>query len=233
MTVLKGMGRMVNSYFSFGIEFKKDFSSSMSSYFLPVALRSLMEASSVALLTRLDPLRVVHSSKSQSNEKYDKSRPQASAIKWKGDVIEEGNASLWDSAVSSQKLPRSLLSATACEAVWVPAHRNAVQWIEKSGLNDSVWLHAVEKQNSEDFRKIFVGEGSQLYSELSKGIHPEFAVRRESEFDAETLSSLLERTSKWVSQISFLSHFAPGLSFSMDREAVYNSVLEVERTVNG
>lgn len=122
--VLKGLSKLMICYYNFSLEYKQDLSRLQSSYFLPVALRSLMETAAIGLLARIDPLRVILSSKSQDSAAYNKATPQASALKWKGDVMGEivkstatsvsgvagqptvGN--LWEPNLSSAKLPSSL-----------------------------------------------------------------------------------------------------------------------------
>lgn len=239
--VLVGLGRLVNSYFDFCQKFKEDINSTRSSYFLPVALRSLMETATIALLARIDPLRVIHSSRSQDSENYIKSRQQASALKWKGDIISDDvtgrsdakdgdkqGKQVWDPNIGPQKLPRALLSDHSCEAFWIPACRNSSKWLSSNLKVDSAWARELMNAQPDDFQKHKVGAGNRLYSELSKGIHPEFAVRREAEFDAATLATSLENAMKWVSTLAFISHFALGISLGVSADHALAALLAVE-----
>lgn len=244
---LAGLGELINSYFEFSIGFKKEIGSARASYFLPIALRSLMETATIALLARVDPLRVIHSSKSQDSADYIKSRQQASALKWKNDIIgeentnhsETGNDSKsqknpWDPNVNPQKIPRALLSEQSCEALWIPAFNNSTKWLSSSKSEvSSEWKNELLKLNPEDFKKQTTGTGNKIYSELSKGIHPEFFVRREVKFDESTLATALENSIKWVTTLALISHFASGIRIDLSREDAFNKFIEVERIING
>ena len=241
--VLKGLSKLMISYYDFSLEYKQDLSKLQSSYFLPVALRSLMETAAIGLLARIDPLRVLLSSKSQNSTAYNKAMPQASALKWKGDVmgdLEKGNPTptsgatgqpvvaaknLWEPGLSSAKLPRNLFSGQMCEAFWEPAARNLANL---SNANSSTWLAALQNETPQNLIKKLIGEGNQIYSELSKGIHPEFAVKRESEYDSPTLQTYLDRAFKWTSSLGLLSHCSATFSTRLQLEDALNHVKAIE-----
>ncbi len=212
---LSGLADLVESYYTFTKDFRCDINTPKASYFLPVSLRSLMESSAIALLARIDPLRVILSSKSQDNASYKKSQQQASAISWRHDIAGESKGpvpenapkkDIWDPTISSIKLPRHLLSENMIEAIWTPAASNLAN---HTNPPDSEWLKDLLQQDPKALISKIIGTGNMLYSELSKGIHPEFAVRREAEYDGPTLLTYTENTLKWVASLSLLSHFAP------------------------
>lgn len=211
---LSGLAELIESYYSFSKDFRCDINTPKASYFLPVSLRSLMESSAIALLARIDPLRVILSSKSQDNASYKKSQQQASAINWRHDIAGETKGPApenapkkdpWDPTTSSAKLPRYLLSENMIEAIWSPAASNLANY---NNPPDSDWLKELLKQDPKALISNIIGSGNRLYSEVSKGIHPEFAVRREAEYDGPTLLAYTENTLKWVASLSLLSHFA-------------------------
>lgn len=229
VSILRGLEGLIGSYWLFCGDFRKDIEAPVASYFLPVALRSLMEASAIAMLARIDPLRVVLSSKSQSAANYNKAQPQASALRWKGDVVgtEAGapqNAAtaaakpLWDPNLSTGKLPRHLLSDHMSEAVWVPAAKNV---LNTPGLPTSQWINEIQAIAPDDLPRKLIGDGNQIYSELSKGIHPEFAVRREAEYDGPTLQTYVERSLKWICSLALLTHFAASFSSRLQRAEAF------------
>jgi hypothetical protein len=232
--VLVGLSHLIGSYYTFALDFKKSASLPQSSFFLPVALRSLMEASAIALLTKVDPLRVIHANKCQDSENYLKSRQQASALKWKGDVMADevpsadGKKSIWDPNMSTQKLPRALLSEHSCQALWIPATKASIKWLTSRMVSDSQWIRDLLNIQPEDFQKVTVGTGNRLYSELSKGIHPEFAVRREIEFDEATLKTVSENSMKWVSTLAFVSNFATGFGPQSNFDDALADLLSIE-----
>jgi hypothetical protein len=244
VVVLRGLSKLVVSYYDFSLEYKQDLSKPQSSFFLPVALRSLMETAAIGLLARVDPLRVLLSSKSQNSTSYNKAMPQASALKWKGDIMGEpvkgqataaaqgaaalpigSSGSLWDPALSSAKLPRHLFSGQMCEAFWEPAAKNLANL---QSANASTWIAEINRKAPTDLMKMLIGEGNQIYSELSKGIHPEFAVRRESEYDIPTLQTYLERTFKWIAAMGLLSHCSATFSVRLSAEEALKYVKEIE-----
>lgn len=233
ISVLSGLGRLIRSYYDFSFEFKADLSSTQSSYFMPVALRSLMETATIALLARLDPLRVIHSSMCQSNQTYDKSKPQPGALKWKGDVINEAApaANVWDAALSPSKIPRHLMSEQYKEAFWKPAITNLTNW-HTTTTSQSAWVSQLASATPDDAFKTIVGNGKRVYSELSKGIHPEFAVRREAEFDSSTLETYLEDVMKWTATLGLISQFAGGLYSCVPAEDAYAATKTIEDAVN-
>ena len=238
--VLKGISKLITSYYDFSLEYKQDLSRLQSSYFLPVSLRSLMETTAIGLLARIDPLRVLLSSKSQNSAAYNKAMPQAAALKWKGDVMGEAEKpsatptnstagaatkSLWDPSLSSSKLPRHLFSGQMCEAFWEPAAKNLANL---PNAISSTWLAELQSETPKDLIKKLIGEGNQIYSELSKGIHPEFAVNRESEYDSPTLQTYLERAFKWTSSLGLLSHCSASFSTRLQFEHCLNHLKTIE-----
>ena len=240
--VLKGISKLIISYYDFSLEFKNDLSRLQSSYFLPVSLRSLMETAAIGLLARIDPLRVLLSSKSQNSALYNKAMPQASALKWKGDVMGEAEKSpatttntqpvqqpksLWEPGMNSSKLPRHLFSGQMCDAFWEPASRNLANL---QNTNSSTWLAELQSETPKNLIKKLIGEGNQIYSELSKGIHPEFAVKRESEYDSPTLQTYLDRTFKWTASLGLLSHCSATFSSRLQLEDALSYVKSVEET---
>ena len=271
ISVLSGLGRLITSYYQFALDFQKDLNSSQASYFMPVALRGLMETTAIALLARVDPIRVIHSSKSQDSENYSRSRQQASGLKWKGDIVgDEGSFQpapviqadppapvvptgtlpagskgaqmakstkaaklIWDPAIGPNKIPRYLLSEQMWEAFWMPAMKNTTKWLGAKGPQKSIWITELMGLQPDVLHKNVVSQGNRIYSELSKGIHPEFAVRREAEFDAATLSTHFDMTAKWVATLGFISHFASGFQCGVSCDEALTEILEVEVDVNG
>jgi hypothetical protein len=232
-----GLTSLISSYYSFSKEFCQDINTPQSSYFLPVSLRSLMESSAIVLLARVDPLRVILSSKSQDNTNYKKSQQQPSAISWRNDIAGDTKGAapenapkkdIWDPATSSSKLPRHLLSENMIEAIWTPAASNLSN---HKNLPNSKWLNEILQKDAKSLINSIIGGGNMLYSELSKGIHPEFAVRREAEYDGPTLLNYTEKTVKWITSLSLLSHFAPSYNNRLPTDAAVSALLIIEEAI--
>lgn len=219
---IQGAGKLVQDYCAFALRFYANPQNAEASYFGPVTLRSLMEATCAVLLARVDPYRVIYAAKAQLSNKYDRARQQGSSIKWKGDFLskdatKDTGAAEWDPAVGADKFPRALFCDHLCELLWSPAHTEFIDWTSRSGATLSGSAIAAAELPTEDLPRWIRSEGDNLYSELSKGIHAEFVFTRQTEFDADTLKRLTERTLSWVMTISGLSHFSDVCSKSLDR----------------
>ena len=235
LVALVGLASLVRSYYRFILEYRAEIDSPRASYFMPVALRSLMEASAIALLCRIDPLRTVHSSKCQNSASYNKAQLQPSAITWRGDIVGDTkqpaapgapSKALWDPSVSGAKLPRQLLAEYMCDAFWIPAARNLAN---AKDLPTSDWIKELLSVAPSDLLKKLVGDGNQVYSELSKGIHPEFAVRREAEYDGPTLLTYLEKALKWTGSLGLLTHYAHSFSSRTSTKDAVAALLVIEK----
>lgn len=237
----------VNDYFGFSLNFHDVINEKRTSYFMPLVLRSLMEVSCSGLLARVDPFRVIYAAKSQLGY-YDKGRQQLASLKWSGDILDdtkakvpataEGDKSVvnggkkkasWNPALSRKDFPRALFSPCMSEILWEPAHLSFTDWLASNGAETSVWLSNMAAMSSEDVCEIYSTEGNKIYSELSKGIHPEFIIQREAEFDAVTLSSLFDRAISWVCTVSALTHFTSMPNGCIDKQKVISFLLHVEK----
>ena len=112
-----------------------------------------------------------------------------------------------------------------CEAFWEPAAKNLANL---PNAISSTWLAELQSETPKDLIKKLIGEGNQIYSELSKGIHPEFAVNRESEYDSPTLQTYLERAFKWTSSLGLLSHCSASFSTRLQLEHSLNHLKTIE-----
>ena len=61
----------------------------------PYLGRSLLELSMTALLARLDPFRILVIKGRQAQPGYELNRPNTSAIRWQGDVVDKAVNDLW------------------------------------------------------------------------------------------------------------------------------------------
>jgi len=247
--MLNAIGTQVEDYGEFVSGFKARPSEKDSSYFLPLALRSVMEASCSGVLARIDPIRVMYAAKAQLSPSYDKTVQQGSSLKWDGDMVikekekpadsvgaTEKNSSTappipliasWDPKLGRDKIPRAIFSLNMYEVLWNPAHARFTDWLVTSN-SDAVLFRELAALHPTQVRDFFTVKGSKLYSELSKGIHPEFIVRRQAEFDAQTLVELTARTISWVTQMSILTHFSSICNASIDHVTMSGHVELIE-----
>lgn len=240
----------VRDYAGFVFEYRRRPKDKEASYFLPLALRSVMESSCSSVLARIDPFRVLYAAKAQLSPTYDKAAQQASSLKWSGDFVvadkqkpqkEDGAAAspeakkeelsaVWDPTLGREKLPRALFSPHMYEVLWGPAHKGIVDWAQEKS-EKTMTLDALASMPLEDLRKQLTVEGAKLYSELSKGIHPEFLIQRRAEFDEPTLLDLTERSLVWVMKLSALSHFSQICNSRIDKDLVANLISKVEAEI--
>ena len=73
-----------------------ELSDSKISLYGPYLGRSVLELSMTALLARLDPFRILVIKGRQAQPGYELNKPNSSAIRWQGDVIDKAVNNLWD-----------------------------------------------------------------------------------------------------------------------------------------
>ncbi len=268
--MLDAVGRQIEDYASFVSVYKSRPSDKDSSYFLPLALRSVMEASCTGVLARIDPYRVMYAAKAQLTAAYDRSSQQASSLKWSGDMVLGGevktggakpakpsvpsapatppvppappapstpaatvqaaNSTLvasWEPNLGREKIPRAIFSLNMYEVLWNPAHKKFTDWFVSTNSTASV-CSDLAALSSHQVRDLFTVKGSKLYSELSKGIHPEFIISRQAEFDAATLTDLSERTVAWVTQMAVLTHFSSLSNTRLDVSRLLDQIESIQ-----
>lgn len=231
---LLSMGKLIDDYQKLIDELRHDLNDVKASYFLPLSVRSLIEVCSIALLAKIDPYRIIYADLSQKNHKYDKTKPQPSSLNWKSDIFVDGEApdKLWDPSNSWGKQARGLFSSNYQIAFWDCAIENFESFYEqeqeKLGSSNFV-IELIKREKI--FLEIKSGIG-QSYSHLSKGIHPEFNIGREIEFDKLTLQDLIPKSILSISFLCLLQNFMPGVKSFMDRESAYLEFKKIEDKYN-
>lgn len=248
----------LEDYMTFVLDFRNRPKDKQASYFLPLALRSVMEASCSGVLARIDPFRVVYAAKAQLSPAYERTAQQAASLKWSGDMVvsekpknsvqqpandsgQAGNANSkaspkstltanWDPNLGRDKLPRAVFSLHMYEIIWNPSHKAFTDWFVDSNSSSQIFRDLAGLK-SENVRDLFSLKGSQIYSELSKGIHPEFLIDRQIEFDGTTLVDMADRVMTWVLQMSTLSHFSPICNGRLDADEVTKLTGSLEQAI--
>ena len=89
------------------------------SFYGPFLGRSILEVGATALISRLDPLRVLILQEKQKQPNFEVGKPNKSSIQWRGDVLSASRTSdLWvDKAL--QNPTRALLGEYYTELVWL------------------------------------------------------------------------------------------------------------------
>lgn len=303
MQVIEGLGTLVEDYGNFAKHFKAHPNDKLSSYFAPLAARSMIEAACSILIARIDPMRVIYSARAQNSPSYDRGKQQPSAVKWTGDIISpnwtatprhaaqpnngaqgvgaanaasvaptaaasatvpastttvaanpsappltapppavavtaaqgtvvgpsKANAhkANWDGKIDGSKIPRSLLSPNSCEIVWAPALQRLTDW-QATAAKQSTWLTELTSMAPEDVGHELPSVGHRIYSELSKGIHPEFIVQRQTIFDDATLQTLITEATAWISKVALLSHFCYASNLSHPNDTAADLFIAIE-----
>jgi hypothetical protein len=180
------------------IKILKDAPSDEATALGPFFARVLLENSCAALVGRLDTFRILYLSEFQGQPEYEHGRRAKSAFSWFGDVIpsDEKKGELWSVEHDLSKISRALFSKHIDHVCWQPAVESMLDYVSSSGSNPL--LKEVMSLNSENYVRKVRGQGQQLYSTLSKGVHWEF-FNSALLFDEATVKNAIRDTCLLVS----------------------------------
>ncbi|MER9546643.1 hypothetical protein NKI72_32245 [Mesorhizobium sp. M0437] len=175
--------------------------------FGPFCSRVILENGAAALLGRLDPFRLLYLSEFQAQPEYVPGKRVRSAFSWASDVLSDDKpvANLWDADHDMPKISRSLFSRHIDHIFWRPALDRLLDHV--SSRSDEA-LKDVLTIDPEDFIPSTKGKCSQLYSQLSKGVHWEF-FSSALQMDEITVKTLIRDTFLHLSVLGLASHFVP------------------------
>jgi hypothetical protein len=209
--------------------------------------RKLLEAGCIALLSHIDPPRLLILREFQLQGAYELGERHPASIDWKNDVVSE-KKSVWKDSVSPEKFVRSLLGGHLGEIVWLDAIRK-LESLPEGSSQQSTWVQEMvteyvarletqgvvaaevnayaETATLSSFRL----NTKTLFSTLSKGVHLEFVIDQANVFDAPTILENMQRTVKILSQLAFVSHLMDCTSGPMPITDAAGLVLEIEDLV--
>ncbi len=198
------------------------------SLFGPFLGRSLLELSATALISRLDPLRILVVRQVQAQPSYHTNIPWKAAIRWQGDVLAAKKVlNLWGDELDYEKVTKALLGDYYDHLVWRPALQQLLGGTSGGGN----WLAQLGAISYESFTTRKRDEIGRLYSSLSKGIHHEFVLPPGALYDRATVVDLVQRTIHEVADIGLVSHFVAHACASLkhtDAVEIFNRIENLE-----
>jgi hypothetical protein len=180
---------------------------------------------------RLDTFRILYLSEFQGQPEYEHGRRAKSAFSWFGDVMppEEKKGELWSVDHDVSKISRALFSRHIDQVCWQPAVENMLDYVSASGSNP--FLKEILSLNSENYVSKTKGQGQQLYSTLSKGVHWEF-FNSALLFDEATVKNAIRDTCLLVSHMGLTSHFIPTAYASLQPQRALEAYLSFRETLS-
>ena len=173
--------------------------------FGPFLGRSLQELAALALIGRLDPLRVLLIQQVQAQPSYKVNLAWKSSLRWQGDVLAEKVSDLWGEKVKYDTITKALLGDYFDHLVWRSALGRVLSHTPTH--SGKAWLTQLRREPREAFVDNRRKELSNQYSSLSKGIHHEFVMPPGAQYDKSTVSTLIGGTVHTVATLGLVSHF--------------------------
>lgn len=177
----------------------------------PFLGRSILDLSTIALLGRLDPFRLLGLRKIQTQATYRVGERVVSAIQWTGDIFaREAPNNLWSPDKDFQKISRSLLADPFEEIFWRPAFSKLC--LDTVAPRGGDWIIEIRGWNEEEFLPRKKRRMAELYSGLSKGIHHEFLFPPDLIYTAdqirEYITEVIQHCAIFGLLFAFMEHIA-------------------------
>jgi hypothetical protein len=188
------------------------------SLFAPFLGRSILELGCTALIARLDPFRVLLLRGYQMQPNYPMGKPNKWSIRWQGDVLADKVTDLWGEK-SLQNPTRALLGHYYKELIWSANFDKLLDAIKD--VSGDEWIDGLRRKDFEQFYNETLQQFSNLYSELSKGIHHELVIPLSSAFDPETTKLLIQKT---VRNIATLGLFVSVVSHTLNKLDIQEAI---------
>lgn len=195
--------------------------------------RLLLEQGAAVLLGRIDPIRLVTVIKGSSSVDFKLGYRNASSFMWNKDVVPEtkpGNG-FWTQESIGKGIHRALLDGHLADYVFSSAHKELIDSITDATKSEPElpdWII--------DLLKLDRGEpllsklrilATEAYSTLSKGIHFEFFLGRETKPDAKEIRSATSKAITTISTAALYTHFSDISILSIEKSAAISSFLQI------
>lgn len=172
----------------------------------PYLGRSLLELATTAMLAKLDPFRILITKGKQTQPNYELDRPQKASLKWRGDVVGEKVANLWeDKALNNPS--RAILGSYSVELVLTKSAQDLLDKATEDAVGE--WYQDITSLEAEPLVMKMISRIEKLYSTLSKGIHHELLIPLESVLDRDTVVNGLNETIFVVATLGLVVSFVP------------------------
>jgi len=230
-SALKQLALSIDAFATRAVRILKEGASDEATALGPFFARVVLENSCAALVGRLDTFRILYLSEFQGQPEYEHGKRARSAFSWFGDVMpaDEKNADLWNIDHDVSKISRALFSKHIDRVCWQPAVENMLDYVSASGSDP--FLREILSLSSESYIKTTKGQGQQLYSTLSKGVHWEF-FNSALVFDEATVKNAIRDTCLLVGHLGLTSHFIPTAYASLQPQLALEAYLSFRKTLS-
>jgi hypothetical protein len=162
------------------------------------ALRQVIEASTAAMLLRVDPLRVLVLCEAQRTGSYELHRRNLLALQWQGDVLSDQKTLDISGAMDPRKIDRALFSIPHDVVIWTPA---IVSLLDKLAgeMSPNSWQVDAMRLEPEEFVKQCASQLNNFYSLASKEVHVELLTEHPKVLDPADIRQAITYTVKWLS----------------------------------
>jgi hypothetical protein len=216
------------------------------------AARKMLEAGCTALLSAVDPLRLLVLREFQLKGRYELGERHPASIDWRADIISSKQPT-WSEATAPDKFIRALLGGHVGEVAWShaisqlsmidPEIPTRSSWIEEITSQYEARCAAAQRDENGELSdpsapslailSSFRQGAQQLFSTLSKGVHLEFIVDQTALFDIPTVTETMKRAAKTITQLAFISHMIDCRSSNLDLAHATDLLVQIDRDVNG
>jgi len=254
------LGVDVERYGAAAVQMLREQDASQAGLFGCFAARKMLESACVALLSHLDPARLLILREYQLKGDYDLKGRQPASIDWRSDVVAEKKLN-WGESVGPDKFIRALLGGHLAEVAWIhaidqlPTLPSVVsaesKWIQEIvgqfEQRSAELTEAAARQNgkredstapaptpitpSHGMLSAFRMNAQGIFSTLSKGVHLEFVIEPSAIFDHATILESVQSGFKLVTQLAFIFHLMDCTNANIDLSRAAALVLEIEHQV--
>ena len=139
---------------------------------------------------------------------YDPSAPNPIRFEWATDVMGE-KGKPWTERVAPKDIQRAFLSNHLHDLIWEEAFEAMLDNVDFH--RGASWISPIRRVLPANFTNFMRTEAAKLYSELSKGIHSEFVIPVQYQFDMATMVDLFDRVWTWVGNLGLTACHARSL----------------------
>lgn len=194
----------------------------------PYLGRALLELSATALLTKLDPLRMLIAKGKQGQPNYEMDKPQKGSLRWQGDVFDSAVSDLWKDG-NLNNPTRAIFGAYSVELVLKKSAQKLMDEVDEASIGE--WYQSLTEHDAEALVEKLKSKFGTLYSFLSKGIHHELVIPLASALDRDTVITKLNDAIWVVSTLGLVVSFVPHAYARADSQTsfgLYKSIKSLE-----
>ncbi len=201
--------------------------------------RLLLEQGAAVLLGRIDPLRLVTIIKGSSSVDFKLGYRNASSFIWNKDVVPDTKpgSGFWTQESIGKGVHRALLDGHLADYVFSSVHKELIDEITdatKSETELTDWIIDLLKlERGEPVLSKIRTIATEAYSTLSKGVHFEFFLGKETKPDAKEIQKATSRAITALSTAALYTHFSDIAILSIDRPKAISSFLEIIKKYHG